>query len=747
MEFLWYIPNQVAPGHRLDDDGRGPQQPQRLTALARLTEDHGWGGALIGTGWKRPDTFTVSTALAARHHDVQPAHRDPPRLLGARALRLVRGHARPAQRRPGQGQHRLRPRPPAAVRRRRGRPGPALRPDARVHAARTAAVDRGRHHLRRRALPGRRAPRSSTSRSPATGSPHPQLYFGGASEAAQRTAAAEADVQLFWGEPLDGVAARIDHLRTLSAELDRDLPPLEFGLRITTLVRDTTEEAWADAEATGRRDGRGPARVVRPTRAAGWPSASSACSTSPSRATCSTTASTPRPAGRRRRRRHHLAGRLARRRRQGAAPLRRPRRHPLRPQRHAVRAGDRPRRRLAAAPAALRLTGDPSRRCLSRDREHAAPICVVCRVNYSTLNTPTSHEGDTSMSRRGPDPPPDPRRPAGHRRPDGADRLRRRRGRPQAGADRRPARRARRRHRPARRRPRHPGGAGDLRPHRRPRRRHRVGQHHRRPEDARGVPRRRDRHRLGRRHPAALRALDRHRRPHRRGPRDRRPRGAPDVRARRRARRRREDDRGPQGQEDRLQPGPGPGRARAQRAARGRPDPGRRRVRRDAERRRRLLGRARRQAGRRRAARAGAARRPTSRSTSGTAPPPSLRACATTRGRSTRRPPCSRTPTRRPRSRSTSAPGPRPSSGSPTTPTSSPRPTTSTTRASPPRTRRTSSRRSASSPCRRAGTSSSPATSRPSTPSSRSRTRSRWTWRRSTTAASRRPSPPRWRAS
>ena len=81
------------------------------------------------------------------------------------------------------------------------------------------------------------------------GRPHPQLYFGGASEAAQRTAAAEADVQLFWGEPLDGVAARIDHLRTLSAELDRDLPPLEFGLRITTLVRETTEEAWADAEA------------------------------------------------------------------------------------------------------------------------------------------------------------------------------------------------------------------------------------------------------------------------------------------------------------------------------------------------------------------------------------------------------------------------------------------------------------------------------------------------------------------
>jgi alkanesulfonate monooxygenase len=77
---------------------------------------------------------------------------------------------------------------------------------------------------------------------------HPRLYFGGASEAAERVSATEADVQLFWGEPLDGIAQRIDRLKALSARLERDLPPLEFGLRITTLVRDTTEQAWADAE-------------------------------------------------------------------------------------------------------------------------------------------------------------------------------------------------------------------------------------------------------------------------------------------------------------------------------------------------------------------------------------------------------------------------------------------------------------------------------------------------------------------
>jgi hypothetical protein len=54
---------------------------------------------------------------------------------------------------------------------------------------------------------------------------------------------------LFWGEPLDGVRERIERLTTLSRELGREHAPLEFGLRVTTVVRDTTEEAWAPAEA------------------------------------------------------------------------------------------------------------------------------------------------------------------------------------------------------------------------------------------------------------------------------------------------------------------------------------------------------------------------------------------------------------------------------------------------------------------------------------------------------------------
>jgi alkanesulfonate monooxygenase len=45
------------------------------------------------------------------------------------------------------------------------------------------------------------------------------------------------------------VRTRIERLRDLGAKLGREHPPLQFGLRVTTVVRDTTGQAWADAEA------------------------------------------------------------------------------------------------------------------------------------------------------------------------------------------------------------------------------------------------------------------------------------------------------------------------------------------------------------------------------------------------------------------------------------------------------------------------------------------------------------------
>lgn len=73
----------------------------------------------------------------------------------------------------------------------------------------------------------------------------PTIYFGGASEAAERVAAEHADVTLFWGETPAMVRERISALRRRAQGHGRNL---RFGLRVHVITRDTEEEAWAEAK-------------------------------------------------------------------------------------------------------------------------------------------------------------------------------------------------------------------------------------------------------------------------------------------------------------------------------------------------------------------------------------------------------------------------------------------------------------------------------------------------------------------
>ncbi len=75
--------------------------------------------------------------------------------------------------------------------------------------------------------------------------PVPDIYFGGSSAAAGPVAARHADVYLTWGEPPELVAEKLDWMRGLAAEQGRTL---RFGLRIHTLSRPTSEEAWQHAQ-------------------------------------------------------------------------------------------------------------------------------------------------------------------------------------------------------------------------------------------------------------------------------------------------------------------------------------------------------------------------------------------------------------------------------------------------------------------------------------------------------------------
>ena len=148
LEFLWYLPNTVEPGHRGDDVDRRLRAPSTTRSTwPGAVEDHGWDGALLGTGWGRPDTFTVATSLAARTTTfkpliaIRPGYWRPAHFASAAATldQLVGGRVRVNI---VSGQDNL-----ARVRRRRGRPGPPLRAHQGVHAAGPAAVDRGERDL------------------------------------------------------------------------------------------------------------------------------------------------------------------------------------------------------------------------------------------------------------------------------------------------------------------------------------------------------------------------------------------------------------------------------------------------------------------------------------------------------------------------------------------------------------------------------------------------------------------------
>src|SRR6476469_8182794 len=248
LQVLWYIPNQVRPGHRGDAASADHNSLDTLTTQALALEEHGWDGALLGTGWGRPDTFTVATALAARTTTFQPLVAIRPgywrpahfasaaatldHLSGGRVLvNIVSGQDNLAAYgdREGDQAHRY------------------ARTKEFLQLVRKLWTE---EHVTYHGEHFTAADATVVPRTVVRGErKHPRLYFGGASPAAERVAATEADVQLFWGEPLDGVGERIDRLRKLGAELGREHAPLEFGLRITTLVRDTTDQAWADAEA------------------------------------------------------------------------------------------------------------------------------------------------------------------------------------------------------------------------------------------------------------------------------------------------------------------------------------------------------------------------------------------------------------------------------------------------------------------------------------------------------------------
>jgi alkanesulfonate monooxygenase len=89
----------------------------------------------------------------------------------------------------------------------------------------------------------------------------PEIYLGGSSPGAVEVAARYADVYLTWGEPPAAVAQKLDKVREHAKAAGREL---RFGIRLHVITRDTSKQAWAEAQRL--LDGLDPAEIERAQR-------------------------------------------------------------------------------------------------------------------------------------------------------------------------------------------------------------------------------------------------------------------------------------------------------------------------------------------------------------------------------------------------------------------------------------------------------------------------------------------------
>lgn len=73
----------------------------------------------------------------------------------------------------------------------------------------------------------------------------PPLWFGGSSDPAIEVAAKHVDTYLSWGETPDEIGLRVRKVNARAASHQRTL---EHGVRLYVILRDTDEQAWAEAD-------------------------------------------------------------------------------------------------------------------------------------------------------------------------------------------------------------------------------------------------------------------------------------------------------------------------------------------------------------------------------------------------------------------------------------------------------------------------------------------------------------------
>ncbi|MFD8719243.1 LLM class flavin-dependent oxidoreductase [Streptomyces sp. NPDC059629] len=248
LTFHWFLPTNgdsrhvVGGGHGTPATVSGRDRPPTvayLSQIARAAEDLGFAGALTPTGAWCEDAW-LTTAMVSQHTErlkflvaFRPGFVSPTlaaqmastfqRQSGGRLLlNVVTGGESHEQRAYGD----------------------FLDKDARYRrTGEFLEVVRGLWEGRTVDLEGEHL-RVEDARLARLPDPVPEVYFGGSSPIAGEVAARYVDVYLTWGEPPAQVAEKIAWIRGLAAKEGRTL---RFGIRLHVITRDTSEQAWAEA--------------------------------------------------------------------------------------------------------------------------------------------------------------------------------------------------------------------------------------------------------------------------------------------------------------------------------------------------------------------------------------------------------------------------------------------------------------------------------------------------------------------
>ncbi|WP_030800695.1 LLM class flavin-dependent oxidoreductase [Streptomyces sp. NRRL S-337] len=249
LTFHWFLPTNgdsrhvVGGGHGTPATAFGRERPPTvayLSQIARAAEELGFVGALTPTGAWCEDAW-LTTAMVSQHSErlkflvaFRPGFVSPTlaaqmastfqRQTGGRLLlNVVTGGEGHEQRAYGDFLDK-----DARYR----RTGEFL--DAVRELWNGKTVDLAGEHLQLEEAKLARVP-----------DPVPEVYFGGSSPVAGEVAARHADVYLTWGEPPAQVAEKIAWIRALAAQEGRTV---RFGIRLHVITRDTSEQAWAEAD-------------------------------------------------------------------------------------------------------------------------------------------------------------------------------------------------------------------------------------------------------------------------------------------------------------------------------------------------------------------------------------------------------------------------------------------------------------------------------------------------------------------